>query len=179
MKVLIVYASKEGQTEKIARRIAGVAGETAEVTVCEARAVPADVLETCDAVIVAAPVHFENYPRRIIRFVRENLALLQSKRTAFISVSGASSTPAGRNQAEDYVTDFQDHTRWTPDQCELVAGAVRFTKYNWLIRFVMRRISKSQGLDTDTSRDYEYTNWDEVERFARSFVASVKTAKVA
>lgn len=179
MKVLIVYASKEGQTEKIARRIAGVASETAEVALCEACAVPGDVLAESDAVIIAAPVHFENYPRRIIRFVREHLALLQSKRTAFVSVTGASMTPAGQNQAEDYVVDLQDQTRWTPDQCELVAGAVRYTQYNWLIRFVMRRISKAKGLATDTSRDYEYTNWIEVDRFARSFVASVKTAQVA
>ena len=98
---------------------------------------------------------------------------------SFVSVSGASITPAGQHQAEDYVAHFQDQTRWTPDQCELVAGAVRYTKYNWLLRFVMRRISKSKGLETDTSRDYEYTNWDAVDRFARSFAANAKTANVA
>src|SRR4051794_26181375 len=124
MKVLIVYASKEGQTEKIARRIADVAGDAAEVTLSEVRAVPRDALAKCDAVVVAAPVHFGKYPPRIIRFVRENLELLRTKRTAFVSVSGASTTTAGRNEAEDYVVDFQDQTRWTPDQYELVAGAV-------------------------------------------------------
>lgn len=60
-------------------------------------------------------------------------------------------TPAGQNQAEDYVVDLQDQTRWTPEQCELVAGAVRYTKYNWLIRFVMRRVSKAKGLATGTA----------------------------
>jgi len=171
MKLLIVYASKEGQTAKIARRIADVSRATAEVMVHDVRAVPADAVAMCDAVIVAASVHFDRYPRSIIRFVRANLDRLRTKRTAFVSVSGASMTDAGRNQAEDYVARFQDLTRWTPDHCELVAGATKFTKYNPLLRFVMRRIAKAKGLPTDTSRDYEYTDWDEVDRFARAVAA--------
>jgi menaquinone-dependent protoporphyrinogen oxidase len=34
----------------------------------------------------------------------------------------------------------------------------------------MRRIASRKGLDTDTSRDYDYTDWDAVDRFARDFV---------
>ncbi|MDZ7685538.1 MAG: hypothetical protein U5O39_11475 [Gammaproteobacteria bacterium] len=30
----------------------------------------------------------------------------------------------------------------------------------------MKRIAKQAGGDTDTSRDYEYTGWEQVERFA-------------
>lgn len=74
------------------------------------------------------------------------------------------------NQAEDYVTDFLDQTRWSPDRYELVAGAMQFTKYNWFIRFVVKRIAKAKGLSTDTTRDHDYTDWNALDRFARTFV---------
>jgi menaquinone-dependent protoporphyrinogen oxidase len=44
-----------------------------------------------------------------------------------------------------------------------------YTRYGVLKRWAMRRIVAKAGGDTDTSRDYEYTNWDEVVRFARAF----------
>lgn len=172
MKILIVYASKYGQTAKVARRIAAVAAETPDVEVVlnEAGSVAPDAITGCNAVIVAASVYFDNHPKSIVRFVRDNLPALRSRRNAFVSVSGASTTESGRNQAEDYVTDFLDQTRWSPDRCELVAGATQFTKYNWFIRFIMKRIAKAKGLSTDTTRDHEYTNWTAVDEFARTFV---------
>lgn len=35
----------------------------------------------------------------------------------------------------------------------------------------MRRIVAKEGGDVDTSRDYEYTDWRAVERFAHGLVA--------
>jgi menaquinone-dependent protoporphyrinogen oxidase len=37
----------------------------------------------------------------------------------------------------------------------------------------MRRISRKEGGDTDTSRDYEYTDWAAVDRFAAEFADEV------
>jgi len=58
-------------------------------------------------------------------------------------------------------------TGWHPARVELVAGALPYSKYNFLIRYVMRRIAAKEGGDTDTSHDYEYTDWEAVDRFAR------------
>ena len=38
----------------------------------------------------------------------------------------------------------------------------------------MKRIAKDATGDTDTSRDYEYTDWAEVEAFANDFAAFVE-----
>ena len=57
---------------------------------------------------------------------------------------------------------------------ELVAGALLYTRYNFLVRFVMRQITKAEGGDTDTSRDYEYTDWDAVDRFAEAFARQLR-----
>ena len=54
---------------------------------------------------------------------------------------------------------------------KVVAGALQYTKYNWFIRWVMRRIVSRAGGDTDTSRDYEYTDWKDLELFAHEFAS--------
>ena len=59
----------------------------------------------------------------------------------------------------------------------VVAGALPYTRYSPLTRWMMRRIvAKAKG-DTDTSRDYEYTDWEAVRRFAGEFALRVSEQK--
>jgi menaquinone-dependent protoporphyrinogen oxidase len=179
-KILIVYATTDGQTAKVARRIADVAASVPGV-----HAVPRDIaegpppdLQSADLVVVAASVRFGKHQRAAARFVRANRDLLSKKHSAFVSVSGASANPDGRSEAEKYALDFLCKTHWTPDCMELVASAVRFTQYNPLLRFVMRRIAASRGMSTDTTRDYEHTDWNALDQFTRSLLPLLE-AKVA
>ena len=64
---------------------------------------------------------------------------------------------------------FFDETRWRPMVTKMVAGALLYTRYNWIVRQMMKRIVKKAGGDTDTSRDYEYTDWADVRQFAEQF----------
>jgi menaquinone-dependent protoporphyrinogen oxidase len=172
--VLIVYATKEGQTEKIARHIADTvqrAGHDVMLVDVAHEPAPAD-LAPFDAILVGAPLH-GTYPRCILRFVRAHRALLEQKQAAFFSVglAVASRTSDGRAQTLAVVDHFVQSTGWRPARVELIAGALPYSKYNFLVKFVMRRISAHEGGDTDTSRDYEYTDWPAVERFARELVS--------
>jgi menaquinone-dependent protoporphyrinogen oxidase len=169
--VLIVYATKEGQTEKIVRRIEQTLvgeGHAVELRNAERRGADSD-LERFDTVVIGAPVHMAAYPRSIVRFVQRHRAALERVRSVFFSVSlaVASRTHDGRAQTLEVVEKFVRQTGFRPGRVELFAGALLYTRYNPLIRFIMRRISASEGGDTDTSRDYEYTDFDAVERFAR------------
>jgi len=56
----------------------------------------------------------------------------------------------------------------------IFAGALPYTRYHFFLRWVMKRIATMAGRDTDTSRDYEYTDWDEVARFAEEFADQVQ-----
>jgi menaquinone-dependent protoporphyrinogen oxidase len=55
----------------------------------------------------------------------------------------------------------------------LFGGALLYRQYGLLKRYMMKRIvrDKPGGLSTDTSRDHEYTDWDDVNRFAEDFLA--------
>ena len=54
-----------------------------------------------------------------------------------------------------------------------LTGALRYTHYGWLTRMLMRRIVAKAGGDTDTSRDYDYTDWTDLAQFGRTFAEGV------
>jgi menaquinone-dependent protoporphyrinogen oxidase len=99
---------------------------------------------------------------------------------AFFSVCGAASgrTPEGDREAEGYRERFLRETGWEPELQTSIAGAVVYTKYGPLTRFLMKRIQRAKGLDTDTSRDFEYTDWEDVDRFADAVHAALLPGSV-
>jgi menaquinone-dependent protoporphyrinogen oxidase len=174
--VIVVYASREGQTGKIAKRIATVLqekGHVAELYDAD-RPTPGIDLARFDVAFIGAPIHAGGYPRSVVRLVRTERDFLQRVPSAFFSVglAVASRTSDGRAQTMPLVDAFLRKTGWRPRRVELVAGALPYSKYNRIIRFVMKRIAAKEGGDTDTSRDYEYTDWNGVDRFALEFVTS-------
>jgi len=181
--VLIVYATKEGQTAKIARHIAQTltaAGHESELFDADHPTLRVD-LGRFQFAIVGAPIHAGGYPRSVARFVKKNRAFLERVPSAFFSVglAVASNTSDGRAQTLPLVGKFAEETGWYPQRVELFAGALLYTQYNPLIRLVMRHIAAKEGGDTDTSRDYEYTDFAAVERFAGEFVGQSSAKAVA
>jgi menaquinone-dependent protoporphyrinogen oxidase len=67
---------------------------------------------------------------------------------------------------------FENETGWHPAQVALFAGALPYTRYGFLKRHLMKKIAgdKPGSLGTDTSRDYVYTDWNEVSRFTEDFL---------
>jgi menaquinone-dependent protoporphyrinogen oxidase len=91
--------------------------------------------------------------------------------TAFLPVCLAilEQRPETRRALDAIIDRFQRSTAWRPDLIKPVAGALLYTRYSWLKRWIMRRIVAKAGGDTDTTRDFEYTNWDDLQKFARTF----------
>ncbi len=182
-RILIVYASNHGQTEKIAARLGDVfAGAGLAVTMVRARELPSAVpLNAYEAVVVGASVHFGRHQREIERFVHRNAPELNRIPSAFFSVSGAMGgrTPEDRMSAARYLEQFLAQTGWHPRRSMAFAGAVRYTRYNPILRWVMRRISAQAGHSTDTSRDHEFTDWEQVQQFGESVLALVSAPTAA
>ena len=172
MRVLIIYASRHGQTRRVAERIADVAvtnGE--EVHAFEIGSVPRDIVpHMADVVVVAAPVYFDRHPKLIERFAKQHRTDLAKVRSVFVSVSGAARTEPGRVMAETYARTFFGRTGWMPDHVELVAGSEPYTKYNWFTRWFMVRHSRKLGRTVDPKIDYEFTDWSQVDRLANEIV---------
>ena len=164
---LVYFGTSEGQTSKIATAVA----EQLERRGLDVEAVeaPGEVDPAgFDAVVIGDSVHIGHYHRKVLKFVRKHRESLSSKRTAFFSVClGISSErEEDRQQARAVVDDMIDNTGWTPDAVAVFAGALKYSKYGLLTRFIMKKIAAAEGLETDTTRDYELTDWASVEAFA-------------
>lgn len=172
-RVLVAYGSSEGQTATIAERMGDVlVARDHEVTLVHLKHPPTGLEPGMyDGILVGASIHAGTHQRYVIEFVRDYRSTLCRLPSAFFSVSltTASADPEARSAAEDLLEEFLDDTGWDPDGTLAIAGALKYSEYGLLKRFVMRRIAGKAGGDTDTSRDYEYTDWNAVEAFAAEF----------
>jgi menaquinone-dependent protoporphyrinogen oxidase len=186
---LVLYATRHGQTQRIAEHVA---------TVLRAGGLDADVRDAAaahgqldlggyQAAIVAASVHLGKHEREMVTFVKHHRAELERMPTAFLSVSlseagaeDASSPPERRAtaaaEAKAVIDAFFQETGWHPLRVKPVAGALRYTKYNFLVRFVMKQIAKQKGSSTDTSRDHEFTDWAALDRFVNDVAITAAAA---
>lgn len=176
-QVLVVYATTEGQTAKVAQHIATVAGrEGHDVqvrTAEEALDTPEPTLTAYDAVFVGGSLHEGHHQKSLRRFLKTHATALRSVPTGLFSLSlaAASQDPEERKGAEACMDALVQETGFEPTVRTAVAGALRYTEYSWLKRFLMKRISASAGGDTDTAQDFEYTDWDAVTSFAKDVLA--------
>lgn len=172
MKVAIFYESKSGQTKAIADRIESAlraAGHDVGLKRCSAAT--AGEVAAADAILVGAPVRIGKHHGAAIRFVKANLETLKTKPSGFFSVSLTARMKKPQDAAEmkKILETFAKGTGWEPDHLAFFAGALMFTRYWFLVRWLMKSIAKSEGSETDTSKDYVYTDWDSVDKFAAGF----------
>src|SRR5262245_16011798 len=110
------------------------------------------------AVVIAASVHAGDHEREMVHFVRKHLSQLQHLPAAFLSVTLSEAVAERRNATPEeharFAADVQKmldqffrHTGWHPKHVKPVAGALQYSKYSTLVRFVMKRIAKSAGAE--------------------------------
>jgi menaquinone-dependent protoporphyrinogen oxidase len=115
-------------------------------------------------VILAASVHAGQHETEMRKFVKGHVSELDSLPTAFLSVTlseagaegATSATEEERahfaDDADGVIQAFFKETGWHPKQFKPVAGALIYSKYNFVIRLIMKRIAKKVGADTDLRR---------------------------
>jgi menaquinone-dependent protoporphyrinogen oxidase len=191
MRAAIFFATREGQTQKIAAHIAdSLRQEGMRVDVLDVNNLPATVeWSRYTMVWVAASVHMGHHEREMIEFVRHNKRELQRLGAVFVSVTlsqaGAEDVhaPAERRaqaarDARRMIDAFVAETGWNPARSFPVAGALAYTRYNWLVRWMMVRIARKHGASTDTSVDHELTNWPILDRFVDDVVTVTRISRV-
>jgi menaquinone-dependent protoporphyrinogen oxidase len=141
--IAVVYATREGQTRRIAEHVAAT---------LRARAFAVDVLDVARemteefdatryaAVVVASSVHIGKHERAMVQFVKKHRAALERMPSAFLSVSlseaGAEDVHATAQRREraaanvkKMVDDFLRETGWSPTHAHPVAGALLYRQY--------------------------------------------------
>lgn len=176
---LVLYTTGEGQTGKVADRIAAQLDERGhEVdTIHLGESTPERPFGDYDGIAVGASIHRGKHQRSIRRFVKNHREELSKVPSAFFQLSLASATAEGRSEAAGYVEAFLDDTGWDPDRIGVFGGALRYSRYGFLTRLLMKQIAKrtiDELPSPDTAGDIEFTDWHEVEAFADDFAAFVE-----
>lgn len=181
--VLVLYATREGQTRRIAEHLVrrlgelGLDAELHDVSVGVEMA-----LEGYAGAILAASVHMGRHDPTMVGFAARHRAALERLPTAFLSVSLTeaqvedSSAPgeareAARAEVERLLEGFFTESGWHPEMVQPVAGALLYRQYNFFLRLFIKQIAKSRGMPSDTSRDHVFTDWEGLDRFAEAFAS--------
>ncbi len=180
-RILIVYGTSKGWTTRIVERMATVLRGMGMVpTIHRADRLPTHLdLGSFDGTLVAGSVQFGRHQRAVEQFATRCAVELATMPAAFLSVCGAlaGTYPGGPAEAGRYRELFAQRTGWRPRLSWSVPGRVAYTRYSLPIRLVMQFISWRTGRPTDTSRDWEFTDWGEVERLARVFGGMVRASR--
>lgn len=169
MNVLIAYGTTEGQTAHIAEELkhrleaAGAKVEAVDLQKTQ------PLLAAFDRVVVAGSIHMGKYQKEVARFVSATVGVLNGIPSWFVGVSMAEAGGAeagGHDTAQAFIDGFVAEHGWHPRGTLSLAGALKYREYNVITRFIMKRISAKEGRPTDTSRDWEFTDWAAVDRLA-------------
>jgi len=174
---LILYGTGEGQTAKIAERIATAIRERGhEASTTDVRDRPDSfTFEAYDAVVVGASIHVGKHQDEVRDFVTDNRDALSGMPTAFFQVSLSAANEEKHEEAAGYVESFIAETEWHPDRIGQFGGALRFSEYGFLKRLMMKQIAKDLLTeDRRPSGDIEFTDWDAVDAFAADVAAFVE-----
>ena len=167
MKILIAYGSTEGQTRKIARYCADyLFGQGHSVELTEAADARDTELSRFDAVLLAGSVHGGRYQKSLIKLAQAKAAALVNVRAAFLSVSltAAGDDPDDWAGLGDCVTRFAEKTGWTPPTVIHVAGAFRFSEYDFFKSWALRWMAAQKEQEVDPHQDTEYTDWSALKK---------------
>lgn len=175
-RILLLFHGVYGQTRKICERLQtelGALGHQAEVVPLPGATASAGDF---DAIVIGASIRNGKHNPVVLDFVHRNRELLESKPSGFFSVNLVARKPAKNTpQTNPYVKAFVARSPWKPALLGVFGGNLDYQRYRWSDRHIIRFIMTLTGGPTDLSTNVEYTDWDEVRRFAGRIAALAKS----
>lgn len=170
---LVYYSSRFGQAARIAQVLAERLTEQGHFA--QARpltATTATVPAHSPAVLLVASIRYGHFAPEVMDFVRINAENLRTVPSGFVSVSLTARKPEKRSpQTHSYTRKFllqASQSGWTPTWCSVLAGALRYPRYHWLDRQMIRLIMWITNGPTAPETDMEFTDWKQVDELAQS-----------
>jgi menaquinone-dependent protoporphyrinogen oxidase len=87
-----------------------------------------------------------------------------------VSVSLSAALDRDHVEAQKYVDRFITETGWRPTKILLLAGALRYSGYDYFKQQIIKYIVMKGHGSEDTGRNYEFTDWEVLSDFVDSFL---------
>ena len=169
-KVIVVYSTTDGHTRVICARLEDVIFKLGdEVSVVSIDDVQTVDLASFDKIVIGASIRYGKHNKKVYDFIAANQALLDGKPNAFFSVNVVARKPE-KNQPETnpYLKKFLKEICWQPKLLAVFAGKIDYPRYNFFDRNIIRFIMWMTKGPTDPTATIEFTDWKQVEAFART-----------
>ncbi len=168
--VLILYSTTDGHTKKICHRIQSVVEQHGhEVKLFSIGDESNMDLGTFDKIVVGASIRYGKHNKKVLDFAARNKEILENKPSAFFSVNLTARKPdKNRPDSNPYLRKFLRQVPWRPNEVAVFAGKIDYPKYRFFDRLIIRLIMYITNGPTDPKTVAEFTDWDQVESFART-----------
>ena len=116
-----------------------------EVTVADASEAPPPP-SLYDAVIIGASIHIHKYQSAVLRYITHHIEALNKIPGAFFLYASPShlTMDEEHKEAAKITNDFLEHIGWKPLMTTQIAGALKYTQYDFFTRLVMKRIVRGR-----------------------------------
>lgn len=170
--ILLLYSTNYGLSKKICETLQASLrdkGHQAEVQPLLGHGADPNAF---DAIVIGASIKHGKHHPSVLEFIRANQPLLESKPSALFSVNLVARKPAKNTpQTNPYLRRFLARCPWKPKLLAVFAGELDYSRYGPVDKHMMRFVMWLNKGPTDFSTKAQFTNWEEVERFAGRLAA--------
>ncbi|MFC1650126.1 flavodoxin domain-containing protein [Candidatus Latescibacterota bacterium] len=136
MKTLIIFASKHGCAEECAHKLKDkLSGETYIINIKDQSQID---LSNYGTVIIGGSIHAGKIQKNIIKFCRNNLSVLDSKKTGLYICCMEEGEKALKQFNDAFPAELIEHSTATG----IFGGAFTFEKMNFIERYIIKKIAK-------------------------------------
>ena len=169
-KILILYSSTDGHTLKISQRLQQtIEAHKHQVEIVSIDGYASDGLEEFDKIVVGASIRYGKHKPSVHGFINKNVQILNRKRNAFFIVNVVARKPEkDQPETNPYLLKFLTQIVWKPQKLAVFAGKIDYQLYNFRDRFMIRFIMWMTKGPTDLNTKVEFTDWKQVDDFART-----------
>lgn len=168
--ILILYSTVDGHTVSICERLRQTAERDGHaVTIAELKSNLAMDLAPYDAVAIGASIRYGNHRPYVAEFMRARRAELERRHCAFFTVNIVARKPNKNTpDTNPYLRKFLQRLGWRPERLAVFAGKLDYPRYAFWDRLAIRFIMLITKGPTDPTAVVEFTDWAQVDAFARA-----------
>tara|TARA_Y100000591_G_C21481861_1_gene520876 strand:- start:39 stop:563 length:525 start_codon:yes stop_codon:yes gene_type:complete len=166
---LIIYSSTDGHTKIICDRIISLLNQKNSLKITSLSEVSKYDLSKFNKIIIGASIRYGRYSEDLYKFINLNKEILDKKESVFFSVNVVARKPEKNTpDTNPYIKKFLKISKWKPKKLGVFAGKVDYPNYSFLDKYIIKFIMFLTNGPTDTSKSYEFTDWEKVDDFANS-----------
>ncbi len=176
LRALVVYGTRWGGTVKVAEKIGDVLSNQGIPTRIVDAKNPPDIKQY-DLVIVGSGISAGNWTKDAVCFLKNNAAELRKKKTALFVSCGAVEKEDQKERDADYDLLLGAVARkygLSPVSYGFFGGILDFKAKYTLFEGLIVTLSKNKlrRLGIDTSKPYDFRDWNQIEAWAKTIATA-------